>query len=232
MKSLFKKFTKTKAYYWLKRIFLSLFIGQLVYMILLIWIPVYTTPLIMGEWIERLWSNKGVYKTWVADGQISDNIRKAVIASEDQLFNEHYGFDITAIQKAVKYNKRHPKRIRGASTISQQVAKNVFLWQGRSWLRKGLEVYFTLAIELLWTKERILDVYLNVAEMGDGIFGVEAASVHYFGVHADKLSASQAAVIASILPNPILYKLKNPTPYIQKKQRWILHQMKYIDWDE
>jgi monofunctional glycosyltransferase len=232
MKSLFIQFTKTKAYFWLKRVFIALFLGQLLYIVLLIWMPVFTTPFIIGQWTKRLGTEKKIYKTWVAEDKISDNMRKAVIASEDQLFNDHFGFDITAIEKAVKYNKRHPKRIRGASTISQQVAKNVFLWQGRSWIRKGLEVYFTLAIELFWSKERILDVYLNIAEMGDGIFGVEAAALHYFGVHANKLTAMQAAAIASVLPNPIQYKVKNPSPYIQKKQRWIVHQMKYIEWDE
>ena len=152
----------------------------------------------------------------------------AVLCSEDQLFMEHNGFDMKAIEKALEYNdKKKGKKLRGGSTISQQTAKNVFLWQGRSWLRKGLEAYFTLLIEVMWSKERIMEVYLNVIEMGDGIYGTEAAAQEYFQKSAAKLTASQAALIAAVLPNPRKWSPANPTGYIKKKQQWILRQMGY-----
>jgi monofunctional biosynthetic peptidoglycan transglycosylase len=161
---------------------------------------------------------------------MSPKIRLAVIASEDQLFPDHNGFDIENIKKALESNKKK-KRIRGASTISQQVAKNVFLWQGRSWFRKGLEVYFTFMIELIWSKERILEVYLNVAEMGKGIFGVEAASQKYFKKPASKLTRTEAAMIAACLPNPKKYVVNPPTRYISRRYPWILAQMNNLEGD-
>jgi monofunctional biosynthetic peptidoglycan transglycosylase len=212
-----------------KKIAVFLFIAHLVYLVLLIWMPVYTTPYIISEWFERTGTDKKMYKDWVSADNISDNMKRAVIASEDQLFNEHFGFDIEAIEKAVKFNQRQSKRLKGASTISQQTAKNVFLWQGRNYLRKGLEVYFTFMIELLWGKERILEVYLNVAETGDGIFGVEAAAHIYFGKSAKNLTREEAALIAAVLPNPVKYKVKKPSPYVLKRQRWILRQMRYVE---
>jgi monofunctional biosynthetic peptidoglycan transglycosylase len=148
-----------------------------------------------------------------------------VIASEDQLFPDHNGFDIKSIKKALAYNKRKPGRVRGASTISQQVAKNVFLWQGRSWIRKGLEVYFTFMIELIWGKKRILEMYLNEAEMGKGIFGIEAASQKYFNHSAKKLTKVESAMIASSLPNPIRYTVKPPSRYVSRKYPWVMRQM-------
>jgi monofunctional biosynthetic peptidoglycan transglycosylase len=154
--------------------------------------------------------------------------RLAVIASEDQLFPDHSGFDWKSIKKAQKYNERKPGRIRGASTISQQVAKNVFLWQGRSWFRKGLEVYFTFMIETFWSKQRILDVYLNVIEMGDGIFGIEAAAQAYFNKPARNLSRPEAAMIAACLPNPKRYKVKPPSAYIMSRAAFIQRQMNNI----
>ncbi len=153
-----------RLYRWTKRLILTLFLAQLAYTILLIWFPVVSTPTIFGQWIM----GKPIYKEWVSLENIATPMQRAVIASEDQEFEDHFGFDIDAIEKAMKYNQTHKKK-KGASTISQQVAKNVFLWQGRTWFRKGAEVYCTFLIELLWSKERILEVYLNVAEMGDGV---------------------------------------------------------------
>jgi monofunctional biosynthetic peptidoglycan transglycosylase len=147
-----------------------------------------------------------------------------VVASEDNLFLSHYGFSIDAINKAIKYNQKG-KRIRGGSTISQQTAKNVFLWPQRSYLRKGLEAYFTVLIELVWSKKRIMEVYLNVIEMGDGIYGVEAASLEYFGKNSAYLSKSQAAMIAACLPNPRRFDAGNPSSYIQRRKARIVSLM-------
>jgi monofunctional biosynthetic peptidoglycan transglycosylase len=160
------------------------------------------------------------------------NSKLAVICSEDQLFPDHNGFDWSAIKKAMEYNNnpKH-KKTRGASTISQQTAKNVFLWNGRSWFRKGLEVYHTFLIELIWRKRRILETYLNVAEMGKGIFGIQAASKHYFHKDAKDLTKSEAAWIASILPNPIVYSIEKPSPLIAKRHAWIVTQMNNLDDD-
>ncbi|MBT8256005.1 MAG: monofunctional biosynthetic peptidoglycan transglycosylase, partial [Bacteroidia bacterium] len=169
-------------------------------------------------------SSYDIKHDWVALDQISEEIQLAVICAEDQRFLEHSGFDYEAIEKAISYNKTGDK-IRGASTISQQTAKNVFLWPGRSWLRKGLEAYFTFLIENLWSKERILEVYLNSIEMGDGIYGVEAAANYWFNTKAKHLSRHQAAAIASILPNPRKYKASPRTPYLEKRKQWVLTQM-------
>jgi monofunctional biosynthetic peptidoglycan transglycosylase len=211
----------------LKRLFLSLFIAHFIYLLLLIWTPVISTPTILGQWL----SGKKIQKEWVSLEQMSIHMQKAAIAGEDQEFEEHIGIDIDAIEKAIEYNKSH-KRKKGASTISQQVAKNVFFWQGRDWIRKGLELYTTFLIELFWSKERILEIYLNVAEMGDGIFGAEAAAKHYFGKSALKLTAEEAALITACLPNPIERKVNAPSEKVRKRQRWILWQMKYVDWGE
>jgi monofunctional biosynthetic peptidoglycan transglycosylase len=153
------------------------------------------------------------------------------MASEDQLFPDHDGFDFNSIKKAMAYNEKKPGRVRGASTISQQVAKNVFLWQGRSWIRKGLEVYFTFMIELFWSKKRILDMYLNITEMGKGIFGIEAAAQAYFKKPAKNLTRSEAAMIAACLPNPKVYSVKPPSRYVSVRSRWILWQMSHLDSD-
>ena len=211
----------------LRRVFYWAFGLHIVYIILLIWMPVYTTPLVVTRWFQHIGTGKPIYKTWVPLDKISDKMKIAVIASEDQLFNEHFGFDIESIEKAIVSNKKKGRTKRGASTISQQVAKNVFLWNGRSWLRKGLEVYFTFMIELFWGKERILEVYLNVAETGDGLFGAEAAAKTYFGKTSSKLNANESALIAAVLPNPIIYKVNAPSAHVRKRQRWILNQMRY-----
>jgi monofunctional glycosyltransferase len=214
-----------KAYQIVKRVLVTLFIGHFIYTILLIWMPVFTTPTIIGQWV----GGKDIYKAWVSRDKISVAAQHAVIAKEDQDFEEHFGFDIEEIEDAYEHNKTHKSK-RGASTISQQVAKNVFLWQGRNWIRKGMEVYCTLLIELFWSKDRILEVYMNVAEMGDGIFGIEAAAQSFFNKPASKLTESEAALIAASLSNPIKFKVDNPSERMRKKQRWIIREMKNIEW--
>ena len=166
-------------------------------------------------------------KKWVPIEDISKNMILAVIASEDNKFMTHHGFSFEDMQKAFKHNQKG-KRIRGGSTISQQTAKNVFLWHKRSYLRKGLEAYFTVLIEIFWSKERIMEVYLNSIEMGDGIYGVEAASLEYFGVHASELTKSQAALIAVCLPNPRKYSPVNPSSYITRRKNAILSVMRKL----
>jgi monofunctional biosynthetic peptidoglycan transglycosylase len=181
--------------------------------------------------INSIINRDGFNRSHVNLNEISIHGKLAVIASEDQLFPDHNGFDIKSIKKALAYNKRKPGRVRGASTISQQVAKNVFLWQGRSWIRKGLEVYFTFMIELIWGKQRILEMYLNEAEMGRGIFGIEAASQKYFKHSAKKLTKVEAAMIASSLPNPIRYTVKPPSRYVSRKYPWVMRQMNNLGGD-
>ncbi len=195
---------------------------------LLRWINPPITMTQIASWI----SGHGMKRDYVVYNSISFNVKLAVIASEDQLFVDHDGFDWKSIQKAMEYNKRKPNRIRGASTISQQVAKNVFLWQGKSWIRKGLEVYFTFMIETFWGKQRILDVYLNTIEMGNGIFGIEEASKIYFGKSAKNLSRQEAAMIVACLPNPRRYRVKPPSPYIISRSQWVMQQMNFLEPDE
>jgi monofunctional glycosyltransferase len=213
-----------RLYRWTKRLLLTLFLAQIAYTILLIWFPVVSTPTIFGQWLL----GKPIYKEWVNLDQISEPMQRAVIASEDQEFEDHFGFDIDAIEKALKYNKTHKKK-KGASTITQQVAKNVFLWQDRTWFRKGAEVYCTFLIELLWSKERILEVYLNIAEMGNGVFGCEAAAKRFFNKPAAKLTEQEAALIAACLPSPVKYRADKPSDYVRQRQRAILFQMAQMD---
>jgi len=189
-------------------------------------IPVYYTPLMAIRYFESDQTNKSIKHQWVAFEDISVHLKKAVICSEDQKFVTHNGFDIQAIEKAYENNQKG-KRIKGGSTISQQTAKNVFLWPNRSWLRKGLETYFTFLIELMWTKERILEVYLNSIEMGNGVYGAEAASNYWFNTSAKQLTAQNAAAIASILPNPRKYKANPATNYISRRKQWIVKQMQF-----
>ncbi|WP_179337429.1 monofunctional biosynthetic peptidoglycan transglycosylase [Winogradskyella ludwigii] len=190
------------------------------------YVPIPTTPLMVIRYFENTDDTKNWKHDWVPIEKISKNIQLAAICSEDQKFLNHSGFDIEAIEKAYEYNKKG-KRIKGGSTISQQTAKNVFLWPERSWLRKGLETYFTFLIEQIWTKERILEVYLNSIEMGPGVYGVEAASQYWFKKPASRLDAYEAAAIASILPNPRKYRANPATSYIQKRKQWIVKQMKF-----
>lgn len=173
----------------------------------------------------------GLKRDYVGRSKISENARLAVIAAEDQLFPDHSGFDWKSIKKAMAYNKRKPNRIRGASTISQQVAKNVFLWQGRSKFRKGLEAYFTFMIELIWGKKRILDVYLNVIEMGKGIYGIEAASRSYFNKPSSLLTRMEAATIASCLRNPKIYTVRPLSNSVAGRRQWVMQQMNNLESD-
>lgn len=211
------------------KILLWFFIGSVLFVLLYKWVPVPVTPLMLIRAIdqkqeggEMKWQHK-----WVAIEKISRNLQLAVICSEDQKFLIHSGFDIEAIEKAYN-NNRKGKRLKGGSTISQQTAKNVFLWPQRSWLRKGLETYFTFLIELFWSKERILEVYLNSIEMGDGVYGAEAASLYWFDKKGVRLSSQEAAAIAAILPNPLNYSANPRTAYIESRKNWILDQMTYF----
>lgn len=205
----------------LKKILLFLFAAHFIYIIVLKWVdpPVTVTQLV--SWVKA----DGLKRDYISLEDMSTHAPLAIIAAEDQLFPDHNGFDVKSIKKAIDAHDDKKKRLRGASTLSQQVAKNVFLWQGRSWLRKGLEAYFTFMIEAIWGKKRILEVYLNVAEMGQGIFGIEAASRSYFHKPAKMLTASEAAKIAACLPNPKKYKVNPASPYVTKRFPWVVHQM-------
>lgn len=186
-------------------------------------VPIAYTPLMFWKSASSLFKNEnyGIDKKWVPLEEINKSIQKSVIRAEDAKFYIHNGFDFEAIEKAIKYNKTHKKQ-KGASTISQQTAKNVFLWPARNWLRKGFEVYFTVLIENLWPKKRILEVYLNVIELGPGVYGVEAAAQKYFHRKAKNLSTGQAALMAAVLPNPIKFNMAHPSSYIQKRQQKIM----------
>ena len=190
------------------------------------WIPPFTTAVMLERRLEA-WRAGRAYQPdhrWVRWERISPNAALAVIAAEDQNFAAHRGFDFDSIQKALDEHE-HGRRLRGASTISQQVVKNVFLWSGRSFVRKGLEAWFTVLVELTWSKRRILEVYLNIIELGDGVFGVEAASRRYFGKPAAQLGPEEAALIAAVLPNPLRLKADRPSAYVKERCAWILRQM-------
>lgn len=205
---------------------IAFFTISIVSVIVYKWVPVPFTSLMLIRNVEH-WSkgeSANFSHDWVSIDEISPNLAKAVIVSEDQKFMEHFGFDMVALEKAYEGNKKG-KRIKGGSTITQQTAKNVFLWPKRSYIRKGFEVYFTFLIEVFWSKERIIEVYLNSIEMGNGVFGAEAASQHWFRKPASKLNAYQAASIAAILPNPRKYKATNSSSYVEKRKSWIVRQM-------
>lgn len=213
-----------------KRFFKLLFIMIIGFLLLSVssviiyrFVPVPYTPLMFWKSAASFFDDKfvGIEKKWVPLQEIAKPMQNAVIKAEDAKFYVHNGFDFEAIEKAMKYNKTHKKK-KGASTISQQTAKNVFLWPSRSWLRKGMEVYFTVLIENLWSKKRILEVYLNVIELGPGVYGVEAASQKYFHKKAKNLTNAQAALMAAVLPNPIKFKINKPSAYVQKRQRKIM----------
>ena len=211
----------------IKKVFIILFIIQLIYIIVLKWMD---PPLTITQ-IVSVFEGNGLKRDYVSIQDISANARLAVIASEDQLFPDHNGFDVKSIEKVITQGYKKSARMRGASTISQQVAKNVFLWQGRSWIRKGAEAYFTFMIEKIWGKKRILEVYLNVAEMGKGVFGIEAAAKQYFKKSAKKLSRRESAMIAACLPNPKKYAVNPPSRYINQRYPWIMGQMNNLDGD-
>lgn len=212
-----------KLWHWTK----WFFILSIVSVLLFRFIPLPITPTMLyflGE--QALDSKRDIVlkKDWESLSNISPNMRLAVIGSEDQLFYDHFGFDLTAIKKAIRNNEKG-RRLKGGSTISQQTAKNAFLLPHRNYFRKGLEAYFTLLIELLWSKERIIEVYLNVIEFGNGIYGVEAASQQYFKKSASKLTRGEAALLAAVLPNPIRYRVDKPSSYVIRRKNWIKRQM-------
>ena len=216
-----------KIWKWTKRIFIFLFFFQLFCILLFKWVdpPITITQLV--SWI----SGDGLKRDYVGWKKISYNAKLAVIAEEDQLFPDHSGFDWKSIKKAMEYNKKKPNRTRGGSTISQQVAKNVFLWQGKSFIRKGLETYFTFMIELIWGKKRILEVYLNVIEMGKGIYGIETASQIYFRKPASALTRIEAATIASSLRNPNIFTVVPLSNSVAGRRHWVMRQMNNLEED-
>ncbi len=196
--------------------------------LLLRWINPVTSAVMLSASVQATLAHDAGYHTdyrWVSLERISPHAALAVIASEDQLFPFHNGFDVNSIREAVRASERG-KRLRGASTISQQVAKNLFLWSGRSFVRKGLEAWFTVLIEAMWPKERILEVYLNIIQLGKGLYGVEAASQRYFHVPAARISSSEAALLAAVLPNPVRMHVDNPSRYVLSRRDWILGQMR------
>lgn len=200
--------------------------------ILFRFVPVFYTPLMGIRAVENLFDGKDMVCShdWVPIEDISTNLQKAVVASEDAGFFKHHGFDFNAIQKAMKSNEKG-RKLRGGSTISQQTAKNVFLWQGRSWLRKGLEAWFTILIEVFWSKERIMEVYLNSIEMGNGVYGAEAAAQHWYGKSAHDLTKREASGIAAILPNPRKFKATNSSSRINRKKERIMTGMASVKLD-
>ncbi|MDP1802774.1 MAG: monofunctional biosynthetic peptidoglycan transglycosylase [Bacteroidota bacterium] len=205
--------------------------------ILFRWVPVPLTPLMLIRCVEQKGDGKSMTlkHDWVSLEEIPPKLQLAVVCSEDQNYLKHYGFDWGAIEKAMKANEKG-KKIRGGSTISQQTAKNVFLWPGRSYIRKGFEAYFTLLIETFWSKERIMEVYLNSIEMGNGVYGAEAAAQHWFKKPAIKLNKDECAAIAAVLPNPLKYVANPPSSYISKRKAWIKQQMSFwgnkLDYDK
>ena len=215
-----------KTWRFLKKLFLWLFIGHIVY-ILLIWVV--NPPITITQFVSVI-TGHGLKRDYVSLNEMSPNARLAVMASEDQKFPDHEGLDMDALEKAWEYNKTHVRK-RGGSTISQQVAKNVFLWQHGGFIRKVPEVYFTFIIEKLYSKRRILELYLNVAEMGDGIFGIEAASQQYFGHSAKTLTRQEAAMIAACLPNPKKFTVKPVSKFVSRRSGLIMRQMNNLDGD-
>jgi len=218
MNSRFKKFL---------RYFLTLSVGffalSLSMVVIYRFAPVPYTPLMFWKSTLSVFSEDwvGIDKKWVPIEEIASPMKRAVIRAEDAKFYIHNGFDYEAIQAAIKYNKTHKKQ-KGASTISQQTAKNVFLWPSRSWIRKGMEAYFTVLIEFMWPKERIMEVYLNVIELGPGVYGVEAAAKKYFHKKAKNLNNREASLMAAVLPNPIKFKINKPSAYVLRRQRKIM----------
>ncbi len=205
----------------IKKVLLILLILQFIYILLLKWI----NPPVTLTQLGSLLTGHGLHRDYITYAEMPVSAKLAVMAAEDQLFVDHSGFDWKSIEKAMAYNKKKPGRVRGASTISQQVAKNVFLWQGRSWIRKIFEIYFTFMIELVWGKKRILEMYLNVAEMGEGTFGIEAAAQKNFKRPAIKMSRQQSAMIAACLPNPKKYSVVPMSRNVAARFPWILRQM-------
>ena len=215
----------------LKWIVVAFFASTILSVVIYRFLPVWVTPLMVIRCYEQLTEGRDLKLShdWEPLSEMSPSLPVAVIASEDAHFMDHHGFDYEAIEHAAKRNREHPeKRKLGASTISQQTAKNVFLWPGRSWVRKGFEAYFTTLIELLWSKQRIMEVYLNSIEMGEGIYGAQAVAEEHFHKDAKDLTRSECALIAATLPNPRKYSSKSPSAYMLKRQSRILKEMKYV----
>lgn len=210
----------------LKRVVIFLFFFQLFYILLLKWV----NPPITLTQLGSVFRGEGLKRDYVDMKNISPYAKLAVICSEDQLFPDHDGFDFKSMEKAMKHNQKS-KSLHGASTISQQVAKNVFLWQGRSWIRKAIEVYFTFMIEWIWGKKRILEMYLNVSEMGKGVYGIEAAAHCYFNKPAKSLSRQESSLIAACLPNPKVFTIKPLSRHVATRYPWILVQMNHLQDD-
>lgn len=218
----------SRFWYFTKRIFIGMFLAQFIYIIILRWV---NPPITITQAVSFFRGN-GLNRDYISYQNMGSNAKLAILAGEDQQFPDHNGFDIKAIKLAMKYNKKHPTKIRGASTLSQQVAKNVFLWQHGGYFRKGLEVYFTFMIETFWSKERILEMYLNISEMGKGVFGIEAAAQAYFKKSAIELTKIEAAQIAAALPNPIKFTVKPLSNYVSARANHLLGQMNNISDDE
>lgn len=218
----------------LKWVVVAFFVTTILSVFFYRYVPVFITPLMIIRTAEQIGDGKDIKlkHNWVSLDEMPVNMVKAVIASEDAHFLEHNGFDFDAIKKAVEHNKNKKKNKHGASTISQQTAKNVFLWPSRSWVRKGLEAYFTVLIEMMWSKQRIVEVYLNSIEMGDGIYGIGAASKRYYRCAPSELSRQQCALITATLPNPRKYRVIAPSAYVSKRQQRILREMKFVKIDD
>lgn len=208
----------------IKRLIFIIVIANILFVIF----GIFFNPPITWTQLGSVFKYGKLQRDYISYNDMGSNIKKAVLASEDQAFFNHNGFDYKAIEKAMKKNDKKGKVVRGGSTVSQQTAKNVFLWQGRSWIRKGLEAIYTFIIEKIWGKDIILERYLNVIEMGQGVFGIEAAAQYYYNKPAKDLTKSEAAWIASVLPNPKKYDPKNPSAYLSKKHSWIMRQMNNI----
>ena len=226
MKAFWKKIKR-----FLLWIVVAFFASTILSVIVLRWVPVFFTPLMFIRVAQQVSDGKEMtlHHHWVPLEEISPSLPLAVMGSEDARFLEHHGFDYKAIEHAAIRNMKHPeKRKLGASTISQQTAKNVFLWPGRSWTRKGFEVYFTALIELFWSKQRIMEVYLNSIEMGNGIYGASAVAEWHFHKEASQLTKAECALIAATLPNPLRFNSAKPSGYVLKRQQRILHEMRYV----
>jgi monofunctional glycosyltransferase len=235
----FKQMKITRfAWKWVKKIAVWFVIVSIGSTILFRFLPIPFTPLMIKRLFEQGFDSKRdmrLSKDWVGFDNLPEKLQLAVICGEDQNFLEHNGLDFDAIERAIEHNKNHKKKW-GASTISQQTAKNVFLWPTRSFIRKGFEVWFTFLIEIFWSKERIMTVYLNVIEFGDGIYGAEAAAQNYFGKSARNLNPDECALLAAVVPGPLLYSVKNPSSFTRRRQKNIRQQMRAwgneVDYDD
>ena len=214
-----------KTFRFISIVMLVMFLSSITIVVIYRFVPIPGTPLMLSR---HIFNEAPIHYRWTPLEDISKHLPLAVVSSEDNLFTEHNGFDFDAIKLALE-ESRKGKRKRGASTISQQTAKNVFLWNGRSWLRKGLEAYYTVLIELIWGKERIMEVYLNCIEMGHGIYGAAAVAEHHFDKEPSKLTRSECALIAATLPQPLKFNSKRPSAYMRKRQSAILRMMKLIN---